>query len=80
MPQGALPVYDRDIDVAAVVVSANGSAPESPVRGDRVTIPEFEIISNPVVRIREVKQRRFNVIDRAVQKAKQEIKTILGLL
>lgn len=66
-------MYDRDIDVAAVVVSSNGSAPESQVRGDRVTIPEFEIVSNPVVRIREVKQRRFNVIDRAVQKARQEI-------
>lgn len=73
LPQGALPVYDRDIDVAAVVVSANGSAPESRVIGDRVTVPEFEIVSNPVVRIREVKQRRFNVIDRAVQKARQEI-------
>lgn len=73
LPNGALPVYDRDIDVAAVVVSANGSAPESQVRGDRVTIPELEIVSNPVVRIREVKQRRFNVIDRAVQKARQEI-------
>lgn len=73
LPTGALPVYERDIDVAATVVSANGSAPESVVRGDRVTIPEFEIVSNPLVRIREVRQRRFNVIERAVQKAKQEI-------
>ena len=73
LPQGALPVYDRDIDVAAVVVSSNGSAPESRVFGDRVTIPEFEIVSNPTVRIAEVKRRRFNVIDRAQQKARQEI-------
>lgn len=73
LPNGALPVYDRDIDVAAVVVSSSGSAPESQVRGDRVTVPEFEVVSNPVVRIREVKMRRFNVIDRAVQKARQEI-------
>lgn len=73
LPTGALPVYERDIDVSAVVVSSNGSAPESVVRGDRVTIPEFEIVSNPTVRIREVRQRRFNVIERAVQKARQEI-------
>lgn len=73
LPQGALPVYDRDIDVAAVVVSSNGSAPESRVFGDRVTIPEFEIVSNPTVRIAEVKRRRFNIIDRAQQKARQEI-------
>lgn len=73
LPQGALPVYDRDIDVTAVVVSAHGSGPESRVFGDRVTVPEFELFSNPTVRIAEVKRRRFNVIDRAVQKARQEI-------
>jgi hypothetical protein len=73
LPQGALPVYDRDIDVAAVVVSSNGAAPESRVFGDRVTVPEFEVVSNPTVRIAEVKRRRFNVIDRAQQKARQEI-------
>ena len=73
LPQGALPVYDRDIDVAAVVVSSNGSAPETRVFGDRVTVPEFEVVSNPTVRIAEVKRRRFNVIDRAQQKARQEI-------
>ena len=73
LPQGALPVYDRDIDVKAVVISSNGSAPESRVFGDRVTVPEFEIVSNPTVRIAEVKRRRFNVIDRAQQKARQEI-------
>lgn len=73
LPQGALPVYDRDIDVAAFVVSSNGAAPESRIFGDRVTVPEFEIVSNPTVRIAEVKRRRFNVIDRAQQKARQEI-------
>jgi len=73
LPQGALPVYERDIDVAATVVSSNGSAPESRVFGDRVTIPEFEVVSNPTVRIAEVRRRRFNVIDRAQQKARQEI-------
>jgi hypothetical protein len=73
LPQGALPVYDRDIDVAAVVVSSNGTGVESRVFGDRVTVPEFEVYSNPTVRIAEVKRRRFNVIDRAVQKARQEI-------
>lgn len=71
--QGALPVYERDIDVSAMVVSSNGSGAESRVFGDRITVPEFEIYSNPTVRIAEVKLRRFNVIDRAIQKARQEI-------
>ena len=73
LPQGALATYDRDIDVAAVVISSNGTGPESRVFGDRVVVPEFELFSNPTVRIAEVKRRRFNVIDRAVQKARQEI-------
>lgn len=73
LPQGALPVYDVDIEVEAVVVSAQGAVPESRINGDRVTVPEFEIVANPTVRIREVKQRRFNVIDRAQQLARQEI-------
>ncbi len=71
--QGALATYDRDIDVAAVVISSNGTGVESRVFGDRVVVPEFEIYSNPTVRISEVRRRRFNVIDRAVQKARQEI-------
>jgi hypothetical protein len=73
LPQGAMPTYDRDIDVAAVVISSNGTGPESRVFGDRVVVPEFEVFANPTVRIAEVKRRRFNVIDRAVQKARQEI-------
>jgi hypothetical protein len=73
LPPGAMATYERDIDVSAVVISSNGSGPESRVFGERVVIPEFEIYSNPTVRIAEVKRRRFNVIDRAVQKARQEI-------
>jgi len=76
LPQGALPIYEKDIDVQATIVSSNGSAPESRVFGDRVTVPEFEVVSNPTVRIAEVRRRRFNVIDRAQQKARQEIQAI----
>lgn len=56
-----------------MVISSNGTGTESRVFGDRVTVPELELFSNPTVRIHEVKRRRFNVIDRAVQKARQEI-------
>jgi len=73
LPQGALAVYDKDIDVTAIVVSSNGAVPESRIKGDRISVPEFEIVSNPTVRISEVKRRRFNVIDRAQQRARQEI-------
>lgn len=71
--QGAYASYERDIDVAAVVVSSNGTGPESRVFGDRVVVPEFELFANPTVRISEVRRRRFNIIDRMIQKARQEI-------
>jgi hypothetical protein len=71
--QGVDPKYERDIDVAATVISSNGTGGESRVFGDRITIPTFELYSNPTVRISEVRRRRFNVIDRAVQKARQEL-------
>lgn len=73
LPQGVDPKYERDIDVAATVISSNGTGGESRVFGDRIVIPTFELYSNPTVRISEVRRRRFNVIDRAVQKARQEL-------
>jgi len=76
LPQGALPIYDKDIDVSAAIIASNGSVPESRVQGDRVLIPEVELVSNPTVRIAEVKRRRFNVIDRAQQKARQELQAL----
>ena len=33
----------------------------------RVFIPEFEIVSNPTIRISDVKRRRFNLIDRTIK-------------
>ena len=36
------------------------------IKGTRVTVPEFEIFSNPTVSIANITQRRFNLIDRAV--------------
>jgi hypothetical protein len=73
LTQGALPVYHRDIDVTAVVVSAQGSGPESRVFSEAITVPTFELFSNPTIRTSEVRRKRFNIIDRAVQKARQEI-------
>lgn len=71
--QGALPTYELDIDVAAVVVSSNGAVPESRVWGSRVMVPTWEVASNPTIRFAEAQRRRFNVIDRAIQKARQEL-------
>ena len=39
----------------------------------RVVLPEFEIYSNPTININDVKQRRYDLINRSVQKARDEI-------
>ena len=64
LPQGALPVYDKDVDARAFVVSKRGQAPDQLIEGDRIQVPTFEIVSYPQVRFSQVKERRFNVIDR----------------
>lgn len=83
LPQGALLTYDRDIDVASclleedkfqhnvITINSRGhcdTAPHGflpPFR--RVKFPTFEIVNNPTIRLDDIKQRRFNLLDRGVQ-------------
>lgn len=76
LPQGALPIYDKDIKVPAVVVGKRGRVPDSLQEGERVTVPLFEIASYPQVRFSQAKARRFNLIDRAQQRAKLDLMAI----
>ncbi len=73
LPQGALPYYDKDINVPAVVIGEEGTTPETVIKGKRILIPLFELGSNPTIPFTQIKERRFNLIDRAQDKAKQEI-------
>jgi hypothetical protein len=80
LPQGAPPYYEKDIDIASMVVEdfhhkfyridKNGKAGR---RRNRVTLPSFEVYSSPTIKISDVKQRRFNLIDRDVRKARQQL-------
>jgi hypothetical protein len=65
LPQGALPVYDKDVKIPVVVVGKRGQAPDTIVEGERITVGTWEIISYPQVRFSQVKERRYNLIDRA---------------
>lgn len=84
LPQGALPTYDRDIDIASII-----GAPPKRMRHDYlyinsrgkickrfgffVTVPPFEIFSSPMVKLSEIKERRFDLMDRYKQKAISQI-------
>lgn len=73
LPQGALPYYDKDIDVPAIVIGEEGQTPEAVIRGTRILVPLFELGSNPKVSFTELKERRYNLIDRAQDKARQDL-------
>jgi hypothetical protein len=76
LPQGALPVYDKDVDARAFIISKRGKAPDQIIEGDRIQVPTFEVVAYPQVRFSQVKERRFNVIDRAQQRAKADIMAV----
>ncbi len=76
LPQGALPVYDRDIDVPAFAISKRGGAVNTLIEGDRIQVPTWEIAAYPSVRWSQIKERRFNIIDRAQQRAKSDIMAV----
>lgn len=85
LPQGALPVYDKDIVSDIVVGRYKYDAIRISSRGRlyrkgqlsgaarRVTIPQFQLCANPTIKISAVKSRRFNLIDRSVQKLKHSM-------
>lgn len=83
LPPGAMPTYSKDIDVPSIVlrktkgfrhskivISSRGKVGKysNGMFGTRVTVPQFQIYSNPTIKISEVKRRRFNLIDRYTEK------------
>lgn len=73
LPDGALPIYDKDPDVTAYVVGEEGENIVGIARGRRVIFPLFEIASNPEIPLSQVKERRFDLIERAQNLAKSQI-------
>lgn len=87
LPDGALPIYDKEFDINPVTVgtTAGGSMVEAFVVGEeggdivrvvkpkRVTVPTFEIVSNPMIAITQIKERRFDLVARSLNLAKAEV-------
>lgn len=73
LPDGALPIYDRDPDVTAYVIGEEGENILAIVKPRRVIFPLFEIASNPEIPLTQIKERRFDLIERAQDLAKSEI-------
>lgn len=73
LPDGALPIYDKDPNVTAFVVGEEGENILAITKPRRVIFPLFEIASNPEIPLTQVKERRFDLIERSQDLARAQI-------
>jgi hypothetical protein len=73
LPDGTLPIYDMDINTPAYVVSEEGDSVVTVVKSTRMLVPLFELASYPKVPFTQVKERRFDIVRRIKQKARDEL-------
>lgn len=73
LPDGALPIYDKDPEVTAYVVGEEGENILAIQKPRRVIFPLFEVASNPEIPLTQVKERRFDLIERSQDLAKAQI-------
>jgi len=64
LAQGQIARYDKDIDVTAYTVAKRGEPPEQIIEGEYVEPKTWEIFAPASVRLSEIQQRRFNILDR----------------
>jgi hypothetical protein len=85
LAQGQIARYDKDISVPSYVVSKRGKVDEWIVEGDYVEPNTWEIFSPAAIRLSQIQQRRFNILDRTQEKIRiqtqiQEDDQFLALL
>ncbi len=73
LPDGALPIYDKDPEVTAYVVGEEGENIVAIQKPRRVLFPLFEIASNPEIPLTQIKERRFDLIERSQDLARAQI-------
>lgn len=73
LPDAALPIYDKDPDVTAYVVGEEGENIVAMTKSRRVIFPLFEIASNPEIPLTQIKERRYDMIERAQDLARAQI-------
>lgn len=65
LPDGALPIYDKDPDVTAYVIGEEGENVQAIIKPRRVHFPLFELASNPVIPLSQIREKRYDLIERA---------------
>jgi hypothetical protein len=71
--QGQLARYERDVAVKSYIIPKRGSVPTAEVEAEELLVPTIELAANPTIRLNEVRQRRFYIVDRAQVRAKDSL-------
>ena len=73
LPDGALPVYDKDPDVTAYVIGEEGESITAVMKPRRVIFPLFEIAALPKAPLTQIKERRYDLLKRMQDLGKAQV-------
>lgn len=73
LPDGALPIYDKDPDVTAFVIGEEGGSITAIAKPRRVVFPLFEIAALPKAPLTQVKERRYDLLKRMQDLGKAQV-------
>jgi hypothetical protein len=73
LPDGALPIYDKDPDVTAYVIGEEGESITAVAKPRRVIFPLFEIAALPKAPLTQIKERRYDLLKRMQDLGKAQI-------
>lgn len=73
VPQGQIISYEKDVNVAAIIIQEDGQTVSAVSKGNRVFVPEFMITCAPRISLAEIAQRQFDIVDRTHDKATFQI-------
>jgi len=73
LPDGALPLYDKDPDVTAYVIGEEGTSITAIMKPRRVIFPLFEIAALLKAPLTQIKERRYDLLKRMQDLGKAQI-------
>jgi len=73
LPDGALPIYDKDPDVTAYVIGEEGQSITAIMKPRRVIFPLFEVAALPKAPLTQIKERRYDLLKRMQDLGKAQI-------
>jgi hypothetical protein len=73
LPDGALPIYDKDPDVVAYVIGEEGESITAVAKPRRVIFPLFEIAALSNAPLTQIKERRYDLLKRMQDLGKAQV-------